>query len=137
MKEYDILWIDDDINGPELMTERDALEELGCRITSLSRPDGFRMETVPLYDCIIIDLSMPIGSMSIMETRGGSRTGFVLLKKIKNKHPKSKIVIYSVFDVPEVRSYCNNNRIEYWNKSSINADDFALNIIEFIEKNII
>ena len=135
MKEYNILWIDDDICSVVLEPERDALNELGCKITPISHPDDFRMGMVPFYDCIIIDLSMPIGLLPIKGTHGGSRTGFVLLKKIKNKHPKSKIVIYSVFDAPDVRSYCNDNGIEYWNKLSMHPDEFALSIVEFIEKN--
>lgn len=139
MKEYNILWIDDDINKCALEPEIDALLELGCNITPIPHPDLFRMEMVPFYDCIIIDLSMPIGLLPINETHGGSRTGFVLLKKIINKHPesKTKIVIYSVFDAIDVRSYCIDNGIEYWDKSSMYADDFALSIVEFIEKNII
>lgn len=137
MKKYNILWIDDDINRQELMPERDALNELGCIITAIPHPDNFRMETVPFYDCIIIDLSMPIGgNMTIDETGGGTRTGFVLLKKIKNKYPNSKIVVYSIFDAPDVRSYCNDNGIECWNKSSLLSDEFALSIVELIEKEI-
>ena len=133
MKEYNVLWIDDEICSV-VLPERDALNELGCKITPISHPDDFRMEMVPFYDCVIIDLSMPIGTLPINETRGGSRTGFVLSKKIKNKHPNSKIVIYSIFDAPDIRSYCNNNGIECWNKREMHSDEFALSIVELIEK---
>lgn len=133
MAEKKILWIDDDVNGPELKSEHDALEELGCIITPITNPDQLRLDTVRFFDCIIMDLFMPTGEkLSFQETRGGSRTGFVILKRIKESYPESKVVVYSVFNVPEVRKYCKENKIEYWTKSAYSADEFALCIIQYI-----
>lgn len=134
MEKYKILWIDDDVMSPELMMECEALAEKGCVITPVSNPDQLQINNIPSYNCIIIDLFMPTGSLSISETHGGSRTGFVLLKKILNKHPnsKTKIVVYSVFDAPDVRAYCTENGIEYWSKSYYTADRFADNIVKLI-----
>ena len=134
-EEYRILWIDDDVNNPELQSEKDALEELGCIITPVTNPDYFEIDNVPLYDCIIIDLSMPIGTkLTVAETNMGTRTGFVLLKKIKEKYPNSKAIMYSVFEAPDVMDYCMDNGIPYWKKSRLKADDFALNIIIELQK---
>lgn len=135
MTELKILWIDDDVNGPELMSERDALEEKNCVVTPITNPDQLQLEDIPSFNCLIMDLFMPTGKkLSFQETRGGSRTGFVLLKKIKDKYPDFKTIVYSVFEVPEVRSYCmEKNSIEYWNKSSLSADEFANNLIKFIK----
>ena len=129
-KKYKILWIDDDVNNPELVSERDALEELGGEITPVTNPDDFEIDTVPLYDCIIIDLFMPIGTkLSEEETKNGTRTGFVLLKMIKKEYPQTKTIMYSVFDAPDLREYCINNNIPYWEKSSVMPDDFAINVL--------
>lgn len=134
MTNYNILWIEDDVNGPELMSERDALQERGCVVTPVINPDELKISKIRQYDCIIIDLMMPPGKkLSFQETRGGSKTGFVLLKKIKEKYPDSKVVVYSVFNVPEARVYCNENGIEYWTKSNYLADAFAENIIKYIQ----
>lgn len=135
MAKLKILWIDDDVDAPELMSEHDALEEQGCIITPITNPDQLRFDTIPSFNCIIIDLFMPTGRLlSFQETRGGSRTGFVLLNKIRKSYPDSKIVVYSVFIVPEVMSYCKSNNIEYWNKSSLTADEFAMNIVKLIKE---
>ena len=133
-KKKKILWIDDDVNNPELLPDRDALEERGCIITPVTTPDVLNDIEISLYDCIIIDLFLPVGTtMSLEETQYGSRTGFVLSKRIKEQFPKSIIVVYSVFDLPDVREYCNNKSIQYWKKSEYNNSDvFAENIINLI-----
>lgn len=134
-KQKSILWIDDDINNPELASDRDALEERNCNITPVTSPDEFKLESIPSFDCIIIDLSMPVGKkLNLAETRYGSRTGFVIIKKIKEKYSNSKLIVYSVFDVPEVRSYCNENGIHYWNKSRFMSDEFADKVIKLIDE---
>ncbi len=134
MKQYKILWIDDDVNGAELESEYDALKERGCIITAITNPDDLNIELIPSVDCTIIDLSMPVGKkIKLQEARSGSRTGFVLLQQIKKKYSDAKIVIYSVFDVPEVRGYCSEHNVEYCTKSSILADDFAEKIVELLK----
>lgn len=133
MKNYKILWIDDDVDNPELQPERDALEDWDFSITPVKHPDDLVFENIPSYNCIIIDLAMPIGSkLTPAETQYGSRTGFALLKRIKKQYPGSIVVVYSVFDVAEVRQYCNENGIRYLIKSRHLADDFAKNIVETI-----
>lgn len=141
-----ILWIDDDVNNPELQCDHDALEEMGCIITPVTNPDDLQFDTISQYDCIIIDLFLPVGEeMSLEETQYGSKTGFVLLQRIREKYPQSKTVIYSVFELPDVRSYCVDNGINYWNKSkhkkrnhSVSGDkidwsaEFAKDIIKVI-----
>ena len=133
MEKYNILWIDDDVNGPELMSDRDALEELHCNITPIPHPDLLQIDSVMLYDCVIIDLSMPKGKLSTLETHGGSRTGFVVLQKIQEKYPELKKYVYSVFDVSEVKQYCEGKpNLRYENKSNYDSDQFAQIIVKFI-----
>lgn len=134
MAEFKILWIDDDVNGPELMSDREALKERDCIVTPITNPDELQFDTISSFDCIIMDLFMPPGKkLDIHESRGGARTGFILLKKIKDKYPNSKTVIYTVFEIPEVKKYCNDMTIEYWNKSGYDADEFANSVIELVK----
>ena len=100
----------------------------------ITNPDDFNIELIPSVDCTIIDLSMPVGKkIKLQEARSGSRTGFVLLQQIKENYPDAKIVIYSVFDVPEVRGYCSVHNVEYCTKSGMLADDFAEKIVELLK----
>ena len=133
MENYKILWIDDDVNNPELQPDKDALEEHNCIIKPITSPDDLHYEDIPKYDCIIIDLFLPVGTkLTLSDTNYGSRTGFVILKKIKEQYPQTKIVVYSVFDVADVRAYCNEKEIQYWIKSALLSDEFAENIVKLI-----
>ena len=145
-KQKKILWIDDDVNKPELSCDRDALEERGCIITSVINPDNIPHESISQFDCIIIDLFLPVGEkMSLTDTQFGSITGFISLKNIITHYPKSKIVVYSMFEFPDVRAYCKDNGIHYWNKFEHRrsnddesdddpdwSDEFAKDIIKVI-----
>lgn len=138
MKNYNILWIDDDVDNPELASEVDALKEKGCVITAVTNPDALQINLIPSFDCCIIDLSLPVGKkLTLSETQNGSRTGFVLLKKIKEKHPTAKTIVYSVFEAPKVTKYCQDNNIPCWNKSQYLADDFAKDVIKIIKEETI
>lgn len=135
MSEYKILWIDDDVNNPELRQERDALEERDCVITPVTNPDDLVYDNITSFDCIIIDLLMPTGrSLSLPETEFGTRTGLAILKKIKEKSSYAKTIVYTVFDALDARDYCCKHRIPYWNKSDYLADDFAEAVIKLILK---
>lgn len=134
MREYKILWIDDDVNNPELRQERAALEERGCVITAVTNPDDLDYGNITSFDCIIIDLSLPTGNkLSLPETAFGTRTGLAILKKIKKKSTDTKTIMYTVFGAPDAEYYCCNHKIPYWNKSEYLADDFAEAVINVIK----
>lgn len=131
---YKVLWIDDDVNGPELMSERDALKEKNCQVTPITNPDDFDIDTISDCNCVIVDLSLPTGNkLTLQQTRGGSRTGLCILKELKKEHPEIKTVVYTVFDIPEVKIYCREQKIKYLNKSDLLADEFANHIVNLIK----
>ena len=133
-KNHKVLWIDDDVNGPELMSERNSLEEANCSITPITTPDELIYVDDPSkFDCVIVDLSMPTGKkLTLQQTRGGSRTGLCILKELKKEHPEIKAVVYTVFDISEVKEFCQKQGIKYLNKSDYLADDFADAIVKLI-----
>ena len=133
MREYKILWIDDDVNYPELRQEREALEERGCVITCVTNPDDIDYNNITPFDCIIIDLLMPTGkNLSCPETKFGTRTGLAIIKKIKEKSSYAKTIIYSAFDSNTTKKYCDCHNIPYWSKPDFLADDFADAVIDMI-----
>lgn len=137
MKNYNIMWIDDNINDPELIPDRESLEEMGCHITPVENADAALIytNTIQQFDCIIIDLCMPLGKkLNTKETRFGTRTGLILTKRIKEKHPESKIIIYSVFNAQDVSEYCRNNSgIYYLCKMDYLSDEFAEKVVNIIK----
>lgn len=136
---YNILWVDDDIDDPELRPDRDSLIDKGVGIEPISNTDTcidlINNTDLKRYHCIIVDLSMPIGKiLAREETNDGTRTGFALVKKIKERYPLSKIIIYTVVDnAPEVVQYCLENKIFFCNKSTYNSDDFSNFVIDVIK----
>jgi CheY-like chemotaxis protein len=134
MEEYKILWIDDDIDKPELMPDCSALAKKGCNITPISKVDKLKItkNMLQMFHCIILDLNMPVWKESFKDTLGGLTTGYTILQKIKKRCPDSKVVVYSNHEVSEVRGYCNRYSIEYWKKSDVSPDTFADKIINFI-----
>ena len=109
-----IIWVDDDINRPELRAERDELEERGCEIIPVRDTDDFlEMLKKPQenfdYDGVILDLSMPVGTeFNMNEAAFGSRTGLLLMKTIRNNYlfRNVKLIVYSIVDSDEVVKEC-------------------------------
>ena len=137
MSTKNILWVDDDVNRFALLPDRDELESRGCRIIEAPRPDDLLKvlhEQILQIDCIIIDISMPTGSLDMAESDYGMRTGFVLIQKIResnSKYKNAKIIVYTVIGDSEVRQFCKDNNILYLNKS-IKTKEFADKVMDYI-----
>lgn len=143
MNRYNILWIDDDINNPELRPDRVALCKKECDIICIDNPDTFldylenNQNTRENVDCIIIDLSMPTGKKLRKEkTKRGMSTGMILLEKVRNSRFKNTLVIvYTITENIEVKEYCRSAKIPYWNKMDFLSNEFATEIINLINSN--
>lgn len=123
-----ILWVDDDVNKPALLPDRDELESKGFTIIPVERVDDFLKiinEGVHKIDCIIIDMSMATGCLDLTQAKNGTRTGLVLINALKKSCYKDvKIVVYSVIDSDDLSEFCGSNNIPYWDKS-IKSKEFA------------
>ncbi len=141
MNKLKILWVDDDVNNPELRSDKDMLESIGCEITAVESVEKL-MQIINNeegqscdFDIIILDLSMPTGSLELSETQFGTRTGKVLLDRLMNSRLKDvKKIVYTIVDAAEVREYCSNNSIPYWSKADYTSREFAKNVINSIQK---
>lgn len=132
-----ILWVDDDVNRFALLPDRDELESRGCKIIEAPRPeDLFKVLRDQFYqiDCFIIDISMPTGDLDMVDADYGMRTGFVLIKKIRESnsiYKNTKIIVYSVIGDEDVRQFCRDNDIPYLNKS-IKPKEFANFVMDYL-----
>lgn len=135
-----IIWVDDDINRPELRAERDELEERGCEIIPVRDTDDFlEMLKKPQenfdYDGVILDLSMPVGTeFNMNEAAFGSRTGLLLMKTIRNNYlfRNVKLIVYSIVDSDEVVKECKKYGALYLKKANLLSYEFADKVMEWI-----
>ena len=145
MSQYTILWVDDDINNPELRSDKLALEMNDAEIVGIDNSDEFfdyieDSDKDPTnIDCIIVDLSMAPGwKLRTEKTDYGVSTGLFLLKRIKESQFKDTLtIVYTITDNPKVKSYCKTEGIPYWTKIELSPFGFADNVIrEINEKRI-
>lgn len=125
-----ILWIDDDLRRPELSIDIDEFNENGFEIIIADNPDECSEIIAKRHDfeCIIIDISMPLGkSIDFGEAKGGMRTGLIVLKNLVNNKKLKKIqkIVYTIADDDEVRDYCEDNNIPYLRKQMYLSDTFV------------
>lgn len=135
-----IIWVDDDINRPELRAEKEELQERGCEIIAVQDTDEF-LELLKKpqenfnYDGVILDLSMPVGyEFTLKEAAYGSRTGLLLLKKIRENilFQNIKVIVYSIVDNDNVDRECKRANALYLKKANLLADDFAERVMDWI-----
>ena len=148
-----IIWVDDDINNPELQPERDELELSNIDVEAYDNTDDFLKRIEEIDDkpnCVVMDMNMPIDGIivdmsiavgkkfDIVEAKKGMRTGMLLIEKLleKKQFQGVPIIVYSVVDQDEdLKHFCRENTIKYWNKSDCMPDEFAEKIKRIIEKN--
>ena len=119
-----IIWVDDDINRPELRAERDELEERGCEIVPVRDADDFlemlkkKKENFD-YDGVIIV---------------GSRTGLLLMKTIRENELfcNVKLIVYSIVDSDEVDKECKKYGALYLKKANLFSYEFADKVMEWV-----
>ena len=137
-----IIWVDDDINRPELRAEKDELEERGCEIVPVRDTDDFlEMLKKPQenfdYDGVILDLSMPVGTeFNMNEAAFGSRTGLLLMKTIRdnNLFRNVKLIVYSIVDSDEVDKECKQYEALYLKKANLLSFEFADKVMEWVNR---
>ena len=125
-----ILWIDDDINRMALMPYIDELEEGGFKVIKASNPDEFEkiLSENQDFDCIIIDVIMPLGqSREYANERGRMQTGKILLQKLIDNRllPSVKKVVFTMADNADVRQYCDDHSVPYLEKQEFLSGIFV------------
>jgi len=134
-----ILWIDDDINRLKLQPYLDGFEDGGFEIIKVASPDDVdkTIESNSDIKCIILDVSMPTGeSIGAKESRGGMRTGLLVLGKMVDNTSIGHIkkVVFTIVSHAEVKDYCNSKGIPCLLKQDYVASSFVAKIKEIIKK---
>lgn len=132
-----ILWIDDDINRFALKPYIDVFKERGYTIDGAENFDESLkiLEQKNTYGCIIIDVSMPLGSLAdSREAKSGLRTGMVVLKKMMDNPDLAEVkkVIFTIVDNAEARDYCDENDVPYLEKQEFLSTTFVDEIEKII-----
>ena len=131
-----LIWVDDDVNNPELRPDREALEEKGHVLQCFSNITDFmnyfeNKKHTEAYDGIIIDMMMPPGKVFDMkESEYGGRTGFLLSKKVKviPSLQNAKIIIYSIVNSQDlINEYCGTD-IHFLGKTELLSDEFVTEV---------
>lgn len=135
-----LAWVDDDINNPELSLERGLLEErheVNCFSGITKFLDHFKDKYhTEKYDGIILELMLyPENVFSMEESKYGSRTGILLIDKIKKipNFKDSEIIIYSSIDDPHLISEESN--IHFFDKSEF-PDEFVKKVEMILDPNM-
>ena len=141
MKKNRIVWVDDQINTLLLEPYVDEFIDNGFEVIRVDRVfDGLisvlKAQVQTSLSAILIDIIMPPGDLDFGETRGGMRTGIVVLQELmKEDSLKSiPIVVVTNADDETVRSICLEYGIPYLQKSEFFADTFVTRIMEIIHK---
>ena len=134
-----ILWVDDDIDRLKLQPYLDAFEDKDFEIIKVANPDDVdkAIESNRDIQCIILDISMPTGeSIGVKESKGGMRTGLLVLGKLVSNDSIRLIkkVVFTIVSNAEVKEYCNSRGIPCLLKQDYVASSFVAKIIEEIRK---
>lgn len=138
-----LIWVDDDVNNPELRPDRDALEENGHVLKCFSSATEFvnyfeNKDHAEEYDGLIIDMMMPPGTVFDMkESEYGGRTGVLLCKKAKEfpNLKNAKIIIYSIIDPIDLRYEFNGFGIHFLWKTELLSDEFVKEVEKILNSN--
>lgn len=140
MSKVKIIWVDDDINRSELRADKEELMERGCEIISIPNTDAF-LEILKENqgnsdcDCIILDLSMPVGNEFKPEDAAyGSRTGLLLMKKIRENFifHNVKIIVFTIVESEELEKECRKADALYLKKANLLSYEFADKVMAWI-----
>lgn len=135
-----IAWIDDNINTSILEPYVDEFIDNGIEIVKIKTVMGL-METLKkelqnsLF-AILVDIIMPSENYDDGKTRGGLRTGLLVLEEILNEASLKNIPIIAVTNVDdnELNKFCEKHSIPRLKKHDYFSDGFVVAINKEIEK---
>lgn len=135
-----IAWIDDNINTPILEPYVDEFIDNGIEIVKIKTVKGL-METLKKelqnsLSAILVDIIMPPENYDDGRTRGGLRTGLLVLEEILNEASLKNIPIIAVTNVDdnELNKFCEKHSIPRLKKHDYFSDDFVVTVNKEIEK---
>ncbi len=140
MERKRIVWVDDEIETSILEPYVEEFIDNGIDIIKVKNVDGLmgvlKKEAQDSLSAILVDIIMPPGHLNYSETKGGLRTGIVVLNEILKENALRNIpkVVVSNVDDANVDEFCQKHEILYIKKYEYFANTFVERIIEEIIK---
>ena len=127
MEKKRIVWIDDDIYSPILRPYIDEFEENNFEVVKIKDIDNL----LP----ILVDIIMPPQNLDFSKTRGGLRTGIVVIENILNDVTLKNIPIVAFTNVDDlvVNNFFRNKSIMCLEKKNYFSNEFVAKIDSFID----
>ena len=122
MKKKRIVWIDDDIDKPVLRPYVDEFEENNFEVIKVKEIDNYlsilKNEAQRALSAILVDINMPTGHLDFRKTRGGLRTGLIILENILKENTLNNIplIVFTNVDDVAVNVFCKDRSIPYLKK---------------------
>ena len=133
-----IVWIDDDIDTPILRPYVDEFEDNDFEVIKIKDISNFmdvlKKEAKNSISAILVDILMPPQNLDFSETRGGLRTGIVIIKKILNEEELKGIPIVAFTNVDDtvIDKFCKHYHISCIEKKNYYSDELVEKIEEII-----
>lgn len=133
-----IVWIDDDIDTPILRPYVDEFVDNDFEVIKIKDISNFieilKEEAKNSISAILIDILMPPQYLDFSETRGGLRTGIVIIKEILNEEELKSIPIVAFTNVDDtvIDKFCKDYHISCIEKKNYFSDELVEKIEEII-----
>lgn len=140
MEKKRIVWIDDDIESPILRPYIDEFEENNYEVIKVKEIDNIlpilKKEAEKKIHAMLLDIIMPPRNLDFSKTRGGLRTGLVVIENILKEDFLKNIPIVFVTNVDDilVNNFCRDRAIPCIEKKDFFSDEFVAIIEEIINK---
>lgn len=141
MEKKRIVWVDDEIKTSILEPYVDEFIDNGIDIIKVKNVDGLmgvlKKEAQDSLSAILVDIIMPPENLNYGETKGGLRTGIVVLNEVLKEDTLRNIPKVAVTNVDDVKvnEFCQEHKIPYIKKYDYFANTFVAKILEEINKN--
>jgi CheY-like chemotaxis protein len=133
-----IVWIDDYIDTPILRPYVDEFEDNDFEVIKIKEVSNFmeilKKEAKKTVSAILVDILMPPQHFDFSETRGGLRTGIVVIKQILKEGELKGIPIVAFTNVDDsvINEFCREKHIQCIEKRNYFSDEFVAKIDEII-----
>ena len=139
MEKKRIAWIDDDIQSSLLVPYIDEFSDNGVEIIKIKSVEGIveiLKKEAQTLSAILVDIIMPPESLDFGKTRGGLRTGQVVLKLILEEKSLNTIpiVVVTNIDDSKVSDFCKDSKIPCIKKGDYFSDTFVEAILHIIDE---
>lgn len=137
-KKKRIVWIDDQIYSPILSSYVEEFEENNFEVIKIESVDNLlsvlKIEVKKSLHAILVDIIMPYGPLDFGKSRGGLKTGLLVLEDILKEDSLKNIpiVVLSNADYYDVRDFCQEKSIKYLEKSHYFSNELVNIITELI-----